>query len=173
MVIQKKGLSPVVATVLLVMIVITLATIVLLWSRGFIEEAVTKDVGDSHKRVDEFCKEVKITPIINDKDLSGGTLSSFGFSNTGNVPIYGFNVLLAELNTGNTKVKEFINDQEYSVGSGFSIHIKDYDDSEGDGNGFLNYENYESIVIIPILLGKTATNTVAFTCPEENGLKIK
>ena len=41
---NKKAVSPIISTVLLIMIVIILAIIILLWSRGFIKEAITKDI---------------------------------------------------------------------------------------------------------------------------------
>ena len=41
--IEKRGLSPVIATVLLVGIALVLASIVFLWAKNFIGEAVTKE----------------------------------------------------------------------------------------------------------------------------------
>ena len=78
---RKKGLSPVVATVLLISIVIAIAVIVFLWLRGFAGEAVTKFDGTN---VELVCRDVEFKA-----DYAGGQLS---ISNTGNVPIYNFKV---------------------------------------------------------------------------------
>ena len=50
---EKKGVSPIISTVLLIVIVIILAIIILLWSRGFVKEIITKEIAGNEKRVNE------------------------------------------------------------------------------------------------------------------------
>ena len=57
---NKKGVSPVVSTVLLIMIVIILAIIILIWSQGFIKEAITKQVSGETKSIDQYCSDVQM-----------------------------------------------------------------------------------------------------------------
>ena len=40
--IKKRGLSPVIASVLLILLVLVLASIIFLWARGFIGEQIEK-----------------------------------------------------------------------------------------------------------------------------------
>jgi flagellin-like protein len=51
---KKKGVSPVIATVLLVSIVIILGVIIFLWARGFVEESAQK----GGRAVDMSCDDV-------------------------------------------------------------------------------------------------------------------
>ena len=85
----KKAVSPVVSTVLLIMIVVVIAIIILLWATGFVEEIVTKEIAGIEKRVQDYCREVELSQIINNDD-------SFGFENNGDVPIFGFRVKTSE-----------------------------------------------------------------------------
>lgn len=151
----KRGLSPIVATSILIVIVIILAIIILLWARGFIDEAVIKEIAGSEKRAEDFCREVKMRAIINDDD-------SFGFENSGSVPIFAYKVQTEK--DGNADVVRIDNNQGGSVNPGFSV-IVDYSSVEP-------YSFYESVKIIPILLGKTEGSTQEFECPEINGILI-
>jgi len=159
---KKKAVSPVVSTVLLVMIVIILAIIILLWSKGFIKEAVTKKIGGESKGAEQFCSEIDITPIIDETD------DSFGFTNTGNVPIYAVNVKLDE-GVGKSEIIK-IRPQvgEGLVNPGFGLKITD----PGDGSIIL-YTSYDEIKIMPIVLGKTSSGNVEeFECPERYSFLI-
>jgi len=84
--IKKRGLSPVIASVLLIALALTLAMIVFLWARGFVSEQVEKD-GQS---TDQVCKAVDFDLEANvDKDTRIVTLQ---IVNRANVPIYNFDV---------------------------------------------------------------------------------
>lgn len=78
---KKRGVSPVIATILLVALVIIIALIVFFWMKGFTKEAITKSGGTN---IELVCDDVQI-----DASYSGGTLT---ISNLGNVPINNFNV---------------------------------------------------------------------------------
>jgi len=151
---KKKAVSPLISTVLLIMIVIVLAIIILLWSRGFVKEAITKNIAGNEKRVNEFCSDVKISSIINDDN-------TFGFENIGNVPIYAYKVKLVGKDDGKSEVVKVTKEQEGSVNPGFSVFVKDK-----------NYDDFELIKIIPILLGESKSGTKEFECPEKNGFVI-
>ena len=74
---RKKAISPVIATVLLVAMVIVIGLIIFSWAKGFQEEAVTKFGGEN---IELTCEKVTF-----EADYSGGTLF---LSNLGNVPIF-------------------------------------------------------------------------------------
>src|SRR3989344_6352117 len=88
---EKKGVSPVVSTVLLIMIVIVIAIIIILWARGFVKEIIEKNIDGNIKRVNEYCNEVRLEPFVN-------TDNTFGFDNVGNVPVYRFDLKVVETN---------------------------------------------------------------------------
>jgi flagellin-like protein len=142
---NKKAISPVVSTVLLIMIVIILAIIILLWSRGFIKEKLTK----FEKPIENVCREVSIKPFLNDD-------FSFGFMNNGNVPIYQFDVKTSKEGSSN------VHRIEKKVDVGISVDIENY-----------NYNDYEEVIIIPVLLGKSSSQGVKeYTCPEQSGFVV-
>ena len=149
---NKKGVSPVISTVLLIMIVIILAVIILLWSRGFVKEAILKEVGGNQKRVQQFCGEVRMTRI-----LEG---DSFGFTNSGNVPIYKFH--LKTTSDGRSDTTEITPEMGGLVNPGFATILEGH-----------SYSSYDEVKIIPILLGKSKSSGITeFSCPEENALII-
>ena len=157
-------MSPIIATVLLIMIVIVLSIVILIWMQGFIKEAITKQIADKEKRVEEFCNEVGISAFVNDDN-------SFGFKNTGNVPIYAVNVKLTTGGSSETKRISFSDGG--MVNPGFSTVIKDINHIENDGDDFFDYSLYDKVEIIPILLGRTKKGgTQEFPCPEINAMVV-
>lgn len=157
---NKKAVSPIISTVLLITICIVLALIILLWAKGFIKEAIEKEIAGETKNINKACSEIYITPIINT-----GT-QSFGFTNTGNIPIYAFNLKLSS--GGNSEIKRINSEVGGLVNPGFSTIIKD------DTGNFYFYNAYEEIKIIPILLGKAKSGGIQeYQCPEKDSLIIK
>jgi flagellin-like protein len=81
---KKKGLSPVIATVLLVVLALVLAAIIFLWARGFVTEQLEKQ----GKPTDQVCKDVSFE--IDSTPVGGGV--EVQIVNRGNIPIYNFDV---------------------------------------------------------------------------------
>ena len=153
--INKKGLSPIVATSILIVIVIILAIIILLWARGFIKEAVIKEIAGSSKRAEEFCREIGMRGFVNEDD-------SFGFENTGTIPIFAYRINLKE--SGDSDVIRVGNEEGGSVNPGGIVIISHSE--------VKSYSDYESVKIIPVLLGKVKGSTQPYDCPEINGIEI-
>jgi len=155
---NKKAVSPMISTVLLVMIVIIMAIIILLWSRGFIKETISKEVAGEKKRVEQFCSEISLTAILNED-------GSFGFTNNGNVPIYAFNLKLTD--SGSSDIISIRPEKGGLVNPGFSTLVRD------DYDTFYDYYNYDEVEIIPILLGKSQTGAIKEKqCDEIYAIKI-
>lgn len=152
---HKKGLSPIISTVILIIIVIVLAIIILLWSRGFIKEAVIKEIAGNQKRAEDFCRDIKARSIINQDD-------SFGFENTGNVPIFAYRVKLERL--GKSEIIKINNENGGAVNPGYSVIVNNIKIDR--------YSEYESVKIMPILLGKVNGNIQEYECPESNSIEI-
>jgi flagellin-like protein len=143
---KKRGISPIIATVLLIMIVIIIAIVIFIWYQGFIGEGVYK----FDKPIDAACSDVKISGFKDD------FTNTFGFTNTGSVPIYAVDLKLKD---GADMDVERVSGK---VNAGLSKRIEDYD-----------YTLYDEIKVIPILLGKTRSGAVKeFTCPDNIGIQV-
>jgi len=140
---NKKAVSPVIATVLLISIVIILAAIILIWALSFIKEVVMKEAVEGDERsAEQACSEVNLGA-----SLSGGCLYLI---NRGNVPIYQLEIIIK---SGGSIDRE---NQEINLAPGHSSsNICEIDDE---------YSSADSIEIIPVLLGKTEKGTSAYTC---------
>lgn len=149
---KRKAVSPVVSTILLIMIVIIIAIIIILWSRNFIKEVILKEVAGNSKRVNEFCNEVRLNPILNDD-------GSFGITNEGNVPVHAINLKIS--GSDGSSSTQYIGPLD--INPGFSKMIEGY-----------NAADFEEIKIMPILLGERKSGVVEpYSCPENTGIEIK
>ncbi|PJE81201.1 hypothetical protein COU58_03880 [Candidatus Pacearchaeota archaeon CG10_big_fil_rev_8_21_14_0_10_32_42] len=151
-VMKKRGLSPVIATVLLIAIVIIIALIVFMWLRGMTQEAITKFDG---KNVQLVCDEVNF-----EAEYTAGNIY---ISNLGTVPIYRFKAKVSGDGAHSTSV----------VGEGDS-RWPEGGLSQGERyTGILSTTNAESILLIPVLIGKTQSeDRKAYTCEERQGKEI-
>jgi len=143
---SKKAVSPVVSTVLLIVIVVILAIIIFLWARGFIKEKVEK----FDKPIEMICSEVNFRA-----SYIGGKLS---IVNRGNVPIYNLNVKKEK--PGTSDIISLSRPINLGAGASASESVP----VSGD---------YEKIIIIPVLLGKSGNKNKQYTCPENNGVEIE
>ncbi len=149
---RKRGLSPVIATVLLIGIVVVIALIVFTWFKGFTQEAITKN-GENAQLV---CNKVKFKA-----SLSGTTLS---ISNLGNEPIYGMVIKIARIGGSETKdIKEYRNFNWPEGGLNVGGAIVGDIDVSGD-----------SVTLTPILRGYSQRGGEAsYICNEnQHGYKI-
>ena len=147
---EKKGLSPVIATVLLVVLVLVLAVIIFLWARSFISEQVEK-FGNP---VENACDDVDF-----DVSKSGTGPYTLQLVNRANVNINSFD--MKEVKGGSSQIITW----EESLGIGKAI----------EKNYTLQTSNPEKIIVIPRLLGnvKGESVTKVFTCPQEAGKTIE
>lgn len=150
---RKKGLSPVVATVLLVAIVIVIGLIVFLWFRGISEEAITKFDGTNVKLI---CEEVEF-----DASFAGGVIY---VSNSGNIPIYKMKARIFSDTTG-TQSTEYIGGD----GSWPELGIN----QGGTYSGALPTPvSGDNILLVPVLLGSSEKGDKSYTCEDRHGLEI-
>ncbi len=133
---NKKGLSPIIATVLLIVLVIIIALIIFLWAKRFIGEAIQKQ-GAS---VEQKCGEVNL--------VASRTGTTLYLDNKGNIPIYSIEVKIKSSGRETIVRRDLINLVQGQSG--------DYDVPEMDGA--------ESVVVVPSLLGETKTSKKEYTC---------
>ncbi len=148
---KEKGLQPVVATILLVVMVIIIGLIFFLWFRGMTEEKITKFGGENVKLV---CDDVYF-----EADYSGTTLY---LANSGNVPIFGMELKAYKPGSHTTEnLREFSNvwpDAGLNQGGTFSDDINIQADE---------------IVLVPVLIGETDTGKKTYVCDEsQHGVSL-
>jgi hypothetical protein len=160
---EEQGLSPVVATVLLIAIVMVIALILFLWFRGMIEEPGIK----FDKNIKLACEDVDFEV---DFDSESGMLT---IVNNGNVPIYKFKLKIeSEGSYTSEDIKQMIIEDSdgnpitwpsigLTQGGIFLGHIGDYT------------SDAERILVIPVLLGKAGTTDKTYTCEERFSQEVE
>lgn len=145
----KEGLSPVIATMLLVAIVIIIGLIIFLWFRGINEEAITKFEGTNIKLV---CEEVAF-----EASYSSGALYVI---NIGNVPIYQIKVKIQGEGSYATEILEegwpYLGLSQGGVYSG----------TLNNATGAIK------LLVIPVLAGESDSGDSSHTCEERHGYEI-
>ncbi len=151
---KKKGVSPVVATILLISIVVVLALIIFLWARSFVGERAQK-FGSA---IEYSCggeEGVKMEAgIFNDAGAF-----KLDIKNNGNIPIYGF--IVKEFSQGTIIAREISDSGTLNLGESISISLDNVDVTDSD-----------ELLIVPILLGQVGTQKQAYTCGDEFGYAV-
>ena len=144
---SKKGLSPIIASALLIFLVLVLAAIVFLWASGFFAEQLEKN-GES---VETLCSQVKMQAGIAG-GFKGQRLVEFEITNEGDIDLYG--VSIKESRAGNDIVNFFPVNLAGGEGTVVEVNI----DSAAS----------EKIFIYPVLLGNVVggNDNKEFTCIE-------
>ena len=164
---NRRGVSPVVATVLLIVIVVVLAVVIFLWARGFLSESAVK--GD--RAVSVSCAGVQFdAQVIPDATechtQSGGptATAAVDINNLGNIPIYGVEVFEYDSTKGSID-KVPLSDQPFVSGT-ITIGRSSY--------ACLNraVQNQNAFRIVPKLLAEKDGKKIAYTCPEKDGITI-
>lgn len=145
---NKKALSPVVASVLMILLVIVLASLIFLWARGFVSEQIEK----FGQPIENLCGRVDF-----DVQKVRGVTSTDALEivNRGDVDIFHLDIKMYK--GGDSEINQF----KFSVGAGESlkkdISLKMKDNSIP-----------EKIDIFPALVGnvKGKHSNKVFTCNE-------
>jgi len=147
---KKRGLSPVIATVLLIAIALILAIIIFFWAKNFLGDAVEKE----GRRIQDSCQDV---------DFNVEAYSSqIYISNQGNVPIYGIEVRKKSI--GTSKIIKSSN-----LGKG-TVNIGETDSLDISGlitSGDLSIG--DNILVVPILLGESGSKKKTYICDKDYG----
>jgi flagellin-like protein len=145
---NKKAISPVIATVLLISLVVVLASIIFLWARAFIPETIQKfgsPIADS------------CASVVFEASYSNGVVT---IQNNGNVPIYSIQVGIK---------KGF--SVEYSEVTPATIVTGGTGDYDVSG---ASIETDDELIIVPVLLGKTSNGELkGYACSDENAKIIR
>lgn len=150
---SKKGVSPIIATLLLIALVIIIAVIVFTWFKGLQKEAITKFGGTN---IELVCEDVKF-----DASYSGGLLT---VSNFGNVPIYNLDARIDYPGGHETQT---------ILETGFAWPETGLNQGGVVSGGITLPANTNKITLIPILLGVDKEgNRKTAPCKERHGEEI-
>jgi flagellin-like protein len=141
---KNRGVSPVIATVLLIVITIILGAIVFVWANGFFKESATKNGEPVANSCDLISFDAQYVPPM------------IEVNNKANVPIFGFQI--KAVGSGNEDVQ---NNLDATLGLGESTKISVSVDP-----------GVTEIILIPIILGKKGEANEPFVCPESTGQKV-
>ena len=132
----KKGLSPIIATVLLIVLVIIIAAIIFLWARRFIGEAIVKNGASADQR----CGEINLE--------ASRVFSTLYLNNRGNVPVYSIEVKL-----GSAGKEEVVREDAINLAPG-----------QAGTYEVPGMESALTVNIVPSVLGETKTAKKEYTC---------
>lgn len=154
---NRRGVSPVIATVLLIGIVIALGSVVFVWFQSFTHEAVTKFQGEN---IELVCADVQF-------EASYAPSGELALSNTGNVPIFSFNVQINN-GAGGYTTKEIVD----LVNNWPTIGLRQSGVFAGNIGSSISASTNQ-IIIIPILRGTVSSgDEKSFTCASQYGQSI-
>ena len=152
---EKKGVSPVIATILLIGIVIVIALIVFFWFKGLTEESITKF---GNKNIKLVCEDVEF-----EAGYSGGTLS---ISNTGTIPIYNINVEVSGVGGYVTRSLKELSQSWPTTGLNqgevFSTKL----------DSIPEISSADEMILIPVLAGESNSGQKTHACGEKDGYVI-
>lgn len=167
---NRRGVTPVVATVLLIAIVVVLGVIIFFWAKGFLSESAQK--GD--RAVEQSCANAQFEaqvvaqasecPTPSSTPANPQFYSAIDINNIGNTPIYGVQVLEYNQNAGSVEV-EPLSDQPF-VGGTITVGKSSY---ACLGRVVANQDAFR---IVPKLLAEQEEKKVVYTCPEKDGITI-
>ena len=147
MVKTKRGLSPVIASVLLIALVLVLASIIFLWARGFVSEQIEK----FGQPIDAICDDV----AFDVEKIAGGYGLELEIVNRGNVDIYSFDIKGFD-DKGNSWIQNF---------PLLKVNVGEASNERVTFEGRIS----ERIIIYPALLGNVKGKSInkVFTCTEQ------
>jgi flagellin-like protein len=152
--VNKRGLSPIITTVLLIVLTIVIIIIIFLWFRGMVQEGVTK----FGKNIQLVCNDVQF-----EATYDSGTLN---IVNNGNIPIYSVDVKMSDSGGHQTKnIKDFS-----SAGSWPTVGLKQGAIFSGNIGGEMNSPT--ELEIFPVLIGTSTNGKKTFTCGGQYGQTI-
>jgi flagellin-like protein len=148
---NKKGLSPVIATVLLVMIAIVIALIILLWAKDVFKEKTLK----FGSNIENSCGDIifQAEAVSDDQTIN--------IVNEGTIPIYG--IKLNQKGLGFSSERALFSN---TIGTGETVNIEATVLATD-----LQLSQNDEFTVYPILIGEAGETKKTYVC-EAQGLDI-
>ena len=146
---KVKGLSPIIATVLLIVLVVAIALIVFLWVKGMTQEAIAKF---GNQNIQLVCNQVSF-------QASYTPATGLYITNPGSVPIFGIDVKAVGDGSHSTiDLRKNANWPTVGLNQGGVF-------SDQAFSGELTAGTTE-IVLIPVLIGESDSGRKTYVCDE-------
>jgi flagellin-like protein len=146
-----KGLSPVIATVLLIVIVVIIALIVFLWVRGMTQEAITKF---DNENIQLVCGKVSF-------EATYTPTTGLYIRNPNQVPIFGMKVKV--IGSGEHTTLDLRDESvttewpEVGLNQGGVFSDSEFSDNVGSA---------KEIILVPVLMGESDSGRKTYVCDE-------
>ena len=153
---KKRGLSPVVATTLLIAIVVIIALIIFLWFRGIIG-----DYGEKFgKNIELVCEDVVLSA-----SYGGGMLY---VTNDGSVPVFKLNLRIEGAGRGYETIELNEIDSNWP-----ETGLKQGGAYSGDLSSHIDMDNTNEVIIMPVLIGTSDKGgKKTYACGEQYGYVV-
>jgi len=151
----KKGLSPVIATVLLVSIALILALIIFLWAKSVVSEKIEK----FNEPIENSCEKVKFRAEL----IRGSDKGEVHIENIGNVALYGVEIRGKSSGTISSLSFTKANSCGSTITVGETCDVGDFDLGE--------FKVDDKVIVVPVILGETNSNKKAFICDTNYGVE--
>ncbi len=184
---KKRGISPVIATMLLISIALLLAVIIFLWAKAFLDERIQKDLGGGPEPIESFCKDVNIAAeafttdkvtqcarILEPGDQTTGGCSYVRVVNRGNIPVHGLEVrekasnAVKSVGTFSKKVEGGNPIRTIRIGEDATIIVFP-DPTDSSATRLIDTND---LLVTPIILGEKGTQYEAHACDSEFALEV-
>jgi flagellin-like protein len=147
---KKRGISPVIATIFLIAIVVILAVVIFFWFRSLMQERITKF---DEENIELACDKVDFTASYSDGSLF--------ISNSGNVAIRFM------------KIRKIAENGDYDP----EINLQDWPNNGLNPGGryqqTISLDSYKEALLIPTLLGRNEDGEkVIYNCDNKYGKKL-
>lgn len=186
---RKRGISPVIATMLLISIALLLAVIIFLWAKAFLEERIQKDLGGGPEPIESFCDEVNIAAegFTTDKAATQCDGNAKGCSyvrvvNRGNIPVHGLEIRekkteagervatsVVAVGTFSKKTSEGRAVRTIRIGEDATVVVYPDPTKENDGK---KLTGNSKLLVTPIILGEKGTQYEAHVCDSEFAVEV-
>lgn len=148
----KRGIAPIVATVLLISLTVILAGIIFIWAKNFFPEQIQK-LGEP---AENYCNQVQFDA---EYDAPKGEISVI---NRGNVPLYGVSLSKKSIASGSVEKIDNYYDNIYVVGVGETNSYAVSGISAGD-----------EVIVTPVILGEKSTGErKGFECSDSSAISV-
>jgi flagellin-like protein len=153
---NKRGISPVIATLILISIAVILALIIFLWARSYISDQTIK----LDKPINQVCDDIQFTA---ETILNGNTLT-VTLTNQANIPLYGVEVRkksFTSVEPLDQGVKTFEGSLREGSDTTFDIDLTSDELKSGD-----------NILVVPIIVGESNDNKKSYTCDDGESAQV-
>ncbi len=157
----KRGVSPIIATMLLIAIALVLAVIIFLWAKSFVGEKLQKDLGYGPEAIETVCEKVDLSANA----IKDGAYLKISAINRGNIPIYQLQVKKKGISS-----RQIINDKLAFTGPRAQGSLLSGEAGTAQDK-IISVSKDDKIIIIPIILGEIDEKTKGYLC-EKKGVEV-